>query len=509
MAKSWSEEFNKTLKPITEYQRKYFATETQKHILIANENGDGICMRCGNDVSVVGRHLSKVECPSCKHTMILHHTWRTSQRPKDSRWFAMAKAINNHIMCIRYIQVVDNYVDERGRIYIDEYRSDMEYWCNSVWQKDWTKGKHPFFVTPNVFNGYGTDAVYSATPYMKTLFTECRKLDCFNRYNPIEKVYDKTRMISQLHYLMRSAKVNEMLSKSGFESLAADHLSYYMYQGHDHSYPVNNKATELYKVLKLSKHSFNLWKKNADVNTLKLYQRWANKVTPERVNKYVAAQRYYWNVDNILRNLSQITKLINKPMEVIERYVERKGITLSDYLDYLNIIQKLGYDMTDKQYIMPRDFGKDKKRVCDEQNALADENWVRSMDAKSAVMKLISDGLKKMPNLGEYLNGSKGLLVYIPESARDMLEEGRSLHNCLKNYVDRVANKKTMVFFIRQLDNPTAPFVSMEYCNGSIVQCRYDNNEDVRSRDDDTSRNIINFAEAFASTLRNNNVLVA
>jgi hypothetical protein len=111
-----------------------------------------------------------------------------------------------------------------------------------------------------------------------------------------------------------------------------------------------------------------------------------------------------------------------------------------------------------------------------------------------------------MPDLQEFLGKSKGLLVYVPESARDLVTEGRLLHNCIGNYVDRVAEKKTLVFFVRKLDAPQAPFVAFEYANGEVLQCRYDNNRAVKG-DTEEGAKILNFVEAFAQKLRENHVL--
>ena len=120
---------------------------------------------------------------------------------------------------------------------------------------------------------------------------------------------------------------------------------------------------------------------------------------------------------------------------------------------------------------------------------------------QSRLIKKISNGLRKTDDLQEFLQGSNGLLVYVPESAEDLLKEGRHLHNCIGTYIDRIAEGKTLVFFVRRLNDINAPFVAFEYCNGEVVQCRYDKNEAVK---DDK---IINFVDAFAERLRKNKVL--
>ena len=111
-----------------------------------------------------------------------------------------------------------------------------------------------------------------------------------------------------------------------------------------------------------------------------------------------------------------------------------------------------------------------------------------------------------MEGLQEFLNGSNGLLVYVPESSEDLIAEGKSMNNCVGTYVDRIAEGKTFVFFVRRLDDPTAPFVDFEYCNGEVIQCRYDHNE-TATEDTEQGAKIISFVDAFANKLRKNNVL--
>jgi hypothetical protein len=191
---------------------------------------------------------------------------------------------------------------------------------------------------------------------------------------------------------------------------------------------------------------------------------------------------------------------------------------------YLETLKKqLKYDMTDKYYIMPKDFRKadlraseelQKKR--DEEKARRDHEAAMKMQKQNDKIKAISDGLRKMPDLQKFLDGSRGFLVYVPENAEDLMTEGRIQHNCIGTYVDRVASNKTLLFFIRKLDCPDAPFVAMEYCNGDIIQCRYDHNIDVFTGKDscgnqvmDIDNNLIDFTNSLAEILRKNKVMVA
>ena len=116
---------------------------------------------------------------------------------------------------------------------------------------------------------------------------------------------------------------------------------------------------------------------------------------------------------------------------------------------------------------------------------------------KDELIAKISKGLMELPEIKELCGNSRGLLVYVPESSKDLYEEGKALHNCLSTYVNRVANKNTLIFFVRQLQNPTAPFVAMEIAyDGTVIQVRYDHNKPVEDS------NIIDFASKVAQIVK-------
>lgn len=50
-----------------------------------------------------------------------------------------------------------------------------------------------------------------------------------------------------------------------------------------------------------------------------------------------------------------------------------------------------------------------------------------------------------------------------------------SLDVCVGTYVQRVAEGKTKIFFVRKADAPDVPYFTMEY-QGKVVQCRGDHN---------------------------------
>ena len=69
--------------------------------------------------------------------------------------------------------------------------------------------------------------------------------------------------------------------------------------------------------------------------------------------------------------------------------------------------------------------------------------------------------------------------------------------------MDRYAEGKTLIFFVRRIEDPTAPYIAMEYCHGRVVQCRYNYNKRVEDE------KIIGFTNALAEALAKEKILVA
>ena len=487
MKKSWAEQYNAELKPLTEEQLEYHRKKSAKYIFITNKNGNAHCQRCGAIYNLKGtKHKGKATCPICGEELEVQHTWRMSQYLETINWMVVPKAVNNHVLCLRYVlanQFVDREMEvyEAARMFIDEYHAEPEFYC--FYSNIWNKNKKPYFRADCIMmpNRYWCGNAYE---YPKNFFKEIDKLDCFKYYSS-EKEYDFGCYSTQLAYQVRSARLNEKLSKLGMNEIVEYHRSYYRYHG-DRCYPQNYKATDLIGMLKLDKPRFNVLRNNPTAEILLFLQD---------------------NKDVNLNNFAEVKYSVST-YKTVNEFVVRTGVSFSkmnkylktvesgEYRHYLDNLNKLGYNVKDPYYAMPKDFREADDRITDEYMRKFEKEKLAKIKKQDKLIKKISDGLRKMNGLQEFLNGSDGLLVYVPESSKDLVNEGKALHNCIGTYVERIAEKKTMVFFVRKLNNPTAPFVAFEYYNGRVIQCRYDHNEEVK----DTK--IINFVNRFAETLR-------
>ena len=63
-----------------------------------------------------------------------------------------------------------------------------------------------------------------------------------------------------------------------------------------------------------------------------------------------------------------------------------------------------------------------------------------------------------------------GMRIVYPDTPEDIVAEGHALHHCVGGYVDRVAQKKSRILFLRRCEDLSKPFYTVEVCNRRAVQ---------------------------------------
>lgn len=456
--------------------------------IYVEKDGSAVCERCKESVDIKAKHLQKIKCPSCKKEMTVVHSWRRSNKQYYD-WFVIPKVINNHTLMMRYILAyrIDNKIEtvkEEARMILDFNLKNQK--CFELRDGVWKKGTRDYFRETNMGWCVRQACCLPATEYEPLFFKELNKFEPF-KYCDIESMYN-FRMYphSVVGYLGRRIDLYEKLQKLGMNGIIKEELKSYKYE-----IPYDKSQTSLTKMLGITKAELEIWKKDPTVNRFRYIK--AGFADDE---VYKIAKENNFDIHDCT-SISELNLNIKKTL----KYIVKNKINVREYTHYITVARSLGY--ADEQYTYPKDFRRMDNIVSEEALRRKDEMRAKKDIEQSILIKKISDGIKAMPDLQEFLNGSRGLLVYVPESAKELRDEGRALHNCIGTYVDRIAENKTLVFYVRQLSNPTAPFVAFEYCNGRVLQCRYDHNKSV----DDNK--IIDFVEAFANVLKKNNVLAA
>ena len=73
------------------------------------------------------------------------------------------------------------------------------------------------------------------------------------------------------------------------------------------------------------------------------------------------------------------------------------------------------------------------------------------------------------------------MMIYVPKKLEELIDEGIAMHSCVGGYVDRVAEGKTIVVFIRAAADHRERIGTMEISRDgtSIIQARAKYNQDL------------------------------
>ena len=138
------------------------------------------------------------------------------------------------------------------------------------------------------------------------------------------------------------------------------------------------------------------------------------------------------------------------------------------YRDYLADCIELGLDLNDKAVLFPPNLPAAHARTI-------------ALVKHKANAKLQAAFDKQVVKLNKLAFDNGELLIRPAASADELVEEGAYLHHCVGGYANSMAEGKTAILLIRRMSEPTTPYYTMEFKNGSIVQCRTQNNVSYQS----------------------------
>ena len=488
---------------ITPFQSEWMKSHTGKWLTVTRENGTEIarCSCCGEVVEIgKTKHKGRAICPNCKKEVEVLHSWRVSKYWDDVQFVIVPKAIDNKVLMLRYYYVYrkgfDNIhtpeIRECARMIINTKRKSVHTFENK--EGSWEYTHRNYFAETNMYN-YRRWCCLSGIDYDRLLARGLRKLDTFKYWSPkmIKDLWSKQYYTHNLICVLATkADLYEKMYKVGLADVVKADIVASKYD----EIKYNAKAKSLTAMLGITKEQLKTLK-NVRINHLKVLE--AMQIQKEMgLDKEIISY-----IEKLCISYSDVKRLAedNNAKKVL-RYCVRQNIGIYEYRRYKENLVTLGYRLDDA-YLFPRNFRVDDLRVANEIVERRDARKKEKDVERNVLISGISKGLRENKELMEFFAGSNGLIVYVPESVEELKMEGKRLHNCLGSYVDRVAEGKTLVFFIRRMEDPTAPYIAMEYCHGRVLQCMYDYNKRV----EDTK--IIDFAEALARKLAAMDILAA
>ena len=173
---------------------------------------------------------------------------------------------------------------------------------------------------------------------------------------------------------------------------------------------------------------------------------------------------------NADKSLKPIRELFGKDIYKYIDYTDKKEIGHRTYLDYLNSFNYLGLDMNEDKNRFPHDFKHwHDVRIDEYLTAKA----LKDAEERKELYDKFSKVAEKYASLQYDKNGA--YVVVIAQSPAELVNEGEKLAHCVgkMNYDQKFIREESLIFFVRTKENPTEPYVTVEYSVKSkkILQC--------------------------------------
>ena len=203
------------------------------------------------------------------------------------------------------------------------------------------------------------------------------------------------------------------------------------------------------------------YKKNKPLNEVQAYEKKVKKINADK-------------------SLKPIRDLFGKNIGEYINYIEQKEISHILYLDYLFACYYLGLDMSENKNRIPHDFMHWHDVRIEEYRtvkAFRDEEERKAKALKDAEEKkeLYAKFSKVAEKYAKLSNENGAYMVILAQSPAELVNEGAILKHCVGHmgYDKKFANEKSLIFFVRTKDNPTEPYVTVEYSikDKKVLQC--------------------------------------
>ena len=462
------------------------------HYLFYNYNNgrsktQACCTYC-EKFSVIERPKNNdvLRCPKCGQKVIAKAQGKRAAYHEDRETCQVIQKISDEELLIRIFKARWAYksktntpvkeIYENARLFIravgQEGTATDAYYYDSSYDSatHWRRGNRPRFSPyTSSYEADDTGAVY--LPSLKRALQGTPW-----QYCALRQFYEPTKEAMQvstyLRVYRRHPKLIEHLVKVGFERIVSD-----IVYRHGMGAEIDATQKRTHRILRVNKEDLAMLRElNAGVDTLKAYQQyvklnlrgrqellqWQLKnhvhTIPTQWFAYMTARKFMRYMDSQLPDYMQLKRafLYRSPMEE----------AISTYSDYLQMCQGQNYDMKSSQVLFPKHCNEAHDELSRYIKKCRDEQTKRAF-------REVYENLAEKANLT-----SKKLQIVCPKQTDDLITEGQALHHCVGTYIERVAAKKCLIVFVRRVEEPEKPFVTVEVSNGKIVQIRGERNSD-------------------------------
>ena len=464
--------------------REQVKKDAVKYLFFRNgKNGATIsCTACGSFCFTPERfkHEEITTCPVCKNCVYTYGAGYGKDRLYQERCYGLCYELSD-LWCIRvvtariaylgdfptepHINIMPNYVytfsKKKAVRYI--YRGRYNYEKGKeiyTWEK---MSRVNCLPTMSMFRHYDySDAVLlNMESYKKTSL----------KYSAPEIMDSVNGLILYLRLWQKHNNV-EYLSKQGFGNLIEDMLRY--------SYKrdfINWKSNNLLKMLGIGKNDLEFCK----VMTFEQLEFFKDL----KASDGALAEPLFVYFYTRIRQAENIHKKTGLTYRQIRNYLEKQGgiFLIQWFSDYCSMsVDCVGH----VEELRPKSIRTAHDRMTDKLKFHENAKYNARMHERCKKLK------KLCMSYGD-------LIMKPPESSEDIILEGSVLHHCVGGYVERHAEGRTNILFIRRKTAPDTPFFTVEVSNElRIIQCHGYRNEAENPKPEE----IKSFEEAYSEFLK-------
>jgi len=211
--------------------------------------------------------------------------------------------------------------------------------------------------------------------------------------------------------------------------------------------------------------------RNKGIYVSTLLYAYKNKTPIKETQKIELLAKSFCHDDNYQR----VKRIFSENMHEFYKYILTQNTSTYSYCDYLKACEYLNLDMRLPKNRAPHEFEKwHQIRVDEYHTAKAKDDAEK---AKELILKFEKVASKYFPL---EKTDKCDFLSVIAKKPAELVTEGEKLHHCVgkMGYDQKFAREESLIFFIRNTNKPSTPFVTIEYSllKKKILQCYGKNN---------------------------------
>lgn len=478
----------------------------------------GYCTACGKDVQIdienmrlwtdkhaacrSARHNDTVCCPACGHKVQVKDAWCGRSQLVNTAVVAMAQRTRNGGILLSFVRVYEDYTHdfkaapEVGRLLYAAYFNlgqhfvaDRDYYCNgmSISVKQKPTRQLPCTVEPVKLDHNSWKCTGGEGAKLLGFEETLEKSDL--RYLPWETYHERAQqlwrsaisdypvnLLGLLYQYSRYPVLTERLIKEENSKLVVQQVEWGTGTGMDYTQVVP------YKAMRLTKPEYRMLQEKGDIDgptlkAIRALKKYGCKMTDENIRFFLDFQ-YSWICQKCYKAFDVLRQHL--PPQKAMNWVNRQAAgvygtptnVLSDYSDYLDQCSRLGLDVSRKEVAVPQNLRDLHRQYSEELTRRANEKKAKE---QAELAKKLAKDLPKLKR--KYTYASSGLFIRPAEGPEDLLKEGCAQHNCVYScYTEKYLGRKTDILFVRKQSDPDQSYVTVEFKNGAVIQCRADHN---------------------------------